>query len=363
MSDNTPESSSDRNGLVDQAQGKADTHAEAVAFLERQLEADAPNLDAATRRKLASMGAAIAKRSAKAEAEAASPTPAPTPEPPTAARLVPWGQDYRAAPNAVFRSALFPALNGNGKENRRFLKEESVFCVAGLQVFFTGEQFDQSDLDVYLELLNLAAPLPLGTPVEFSAHALLKALGLHTGGKEHDRLHSVLVRLCGGIVDLTDHGKRYFGQLLHGGVRDELTLVYKVHINPKFAVLIGPNMWSKLDLKLRRDLGRNNTAKALHAYYSSHVNPGPHHVETLCNIAGLAGKNRKATLLKAHEALKSAGFCQDYTVADDTILLVNMSQHPSQHRALAAQATKGKPRRRKAMTHIGELLPSLKPPK
>lgn len=103
-----------------------------------------------------------------------------------------WGEDYRAAPNAVFRSALFPAINPKQKETRPFLKHEDIFCVAGLKIFFTGEQFDQTDLDVYLEILNMARPYPLGTPVKFSAHALLKALGLHTGGKEHAWLHEAL---------------------------------------------------------------------------------------------------------------------------------------------------------------------------
>ena len=94
----------------------------------------------------------------------------------------------------------------------------------------------------------MAQPFPLGTPVKFSAHALLKALGLPTGGSNHARLHKVLIRLCGGVIDATDHGKRYFGQLLHGGIRDEITQNYIIKINPDFAVLFGFGMWSKIDL-------------------------------------------------------------------------------------------------------------------
>ena len=121
-------------------------------------------------------------------------------------RLQSWGEDYRAAPNAIFRSALFPALRSNEKENRRFLENEEIFCVAGLKIFFTGKQFDQSDLDVYLEILNMARDFPLGTPVKFSAYALLKALGLTDGGGNYTRLHDVIIRLCSGVLDATDHG-------------------------------------------------------------------------------------------------------------------------------------------------------------
>ena len=269
-----------------------------------------------------------------------------------------WGEDYRAAPNAVFRSALFPALRGNDKENRRFLEEEEIFCVAGLKIFFTGKQFDQSDLDVYLEILNMAKHFPLGTPVKFSAYALLKALGLTTGGENHVRLHKVLIRLCGGVVDATDHGKRYFGQLLHGGIRDEITMNYEIKINPDFAILFGFGMFAKIDLEKRRALGRNNTAKALYGYYATHINPAAHNIETLCNIAGIKGKNRKATIIKAHEAMKDVGILSDYTPTADTIK-AEINPTPSQARAIIKQATKaqGGGKRRRKLTAVGDLLP------
>jgi hypothetical protein len=295
-----------------------DTHSQATAFLEKQLEAEQPNLDADMRRSLASIGAHLAERNAE-QAKAMRNQPEPKKEPAKVIQLQFWGEDYRAAPNAVFRSALFPALHPTQKENRLYLEEEKIYCVAGLKIFFTGKQFDQSDLDVYLEILNIARYFPLGTPVKFSAYALLKALGLSVGGKEHKRLHEVLIRLCGGVIDITDHEKRYFGQLLHGGIRDEITQNYTIKINPDFAVLFGFGMWSKIDLEKRRALGRNNTAKALYGYYATHINPAAHNIETLCNIAGINGKNRKAAILKAHAAMKEAAILSDYTATADTI--------------------------------------------
>ena len=270
-----------------------------------------------------------------------------------------WGEDYRAAPNAIFRSALFPALRGNDKEKRPFLKNEDIFCVAGLKIFFTGEQFDQTDLDVYLEILNMAKHFPLGTPVKFSAHALLKALGLHTGGKEHAWLHGVLIRLCGGVVDAADHGKRYFGQLLHGGIRDEITMNYEIRINPDFAILFGFGMFAKIDLEKRRALGRNNTAKSLYGYYATHINPTDHTIETLAKLAGLTNSNRrqvKATILKAHDAMKDAGILSDYTATANTIK-AEINPTPSQARAIVKQAVKTQGKRRRKLTPLGDLLP------
>jgi hypothetical protein len=357
MSDNTPKSAPRLNGLAvpsepEQAAPRAD---DAVGFLEKQLQQESPGMDAALRKSLARLGAAIAKKAVEE---------LPAQEPPKAAEVIHlafWGEDYRAAPNAVFRSALFPALNPKQKESRPFLKEQEIFSVGGLKVLFTGERFDQSDLDVYLEILHTAQPFPLGTPVKFSAHALLKALGLTTGGENHARLHSVLVRLRGGTIDATDHGKRYFGGLIESGIRDELTMNYEVRINPDFAVLFGAAMWGKLDLKTRRALGRKDVAKALQAYYSTHVSPGFHDLETLYGLTGLKGVNRKRDVLKAHAALEAVGFCEGYELnpAGTGIRLVNMAQHPGQRRAMVKEIAKGQPRRRQAMTAAADLLPNL----
>jgi len=328
----------------------------------------APNIGKSLEKSLASLGAAIAAREAtEKQAKAPEPTPAskedPAPKPAENVQLTFWGDESRAAPNAVYRSSLFPALRGNDKENRRFLDKEEIFCPAGLKIIFTGKQFDQSDLDVYLELLNMAKPFPLGTPIRFSAYALLKALGLSIGGREHARLHDVLIRLRGGTPEIIDHGRRYFGGLIEGGFRDEITLEYEISINPMFAVLFVVGMWSKLDLETRRALGRNNTAKALHAYFSTHINPDAHNIETLCRIAGTHGKNRKATILKALEALKAVGF-MDYQSNGNNILPLNINHSPSQARALAKKAIKAHKtgtRRRNAPTLAGELLAGLLP--
>jgi hypothetical protein len=265
------------------------------------------------------LGRAIAE---KAERERLQPnTTAPDPKP--TAKIVQldfWEDGKRAAPNAVFRSALFPALNS---QKRQFIKEKTLGSVHGVVVIFTGEQFDQTDLDVYLELLNLAKPLPLGTSVKFSAYSFLKAIGRQTGNKDHKWLHSVLIRLRGGTVDMTDHKKRYFGGLIEGGFKDEINKQYEITINPKFAVLFGFGMWATIDREQRRSLGRNYTAKALHTYYSSHTAPSAHNFETLAGIAGLTNSTNlrklKADIIKAHDHLKVVGFLDGYEVTGDTI--------------------------------------------
>jgi hypothetical protein len=139
----------------------------------------------------------------------------------------------------------------------------------------------------------------------------------------------------------------------------QITLNYEVTINPKFAVLFGFGMWSKIDLKKRRALGRNNTAKALYAYYATHINPAAHHFETLANLAGLTNSNKrqtKATIIKAHEMMKEAGILRDYTTTAETIK-ADIIPTESQARAIVKRdkrAPKDSNRRRNGPTPAAE---------
>lgn len=114
---------------------------------------------------LESLGRTLAAKAEQPKADAPEPEPKP---PAKIVQLRFWEDGKRAAPNIMFRSALFPTLKF--REGRPFLKQKRLFATKGGEVYFTGEQFDQSDLDVYLEILNFARPFPLGAPVKFSAH-------------------------------------------------------------------------------------------------------------------------------------------------------------------------------------------------
>lgn len=266
--------------------------------------------------------------------QSANPEPVKVPQSSKVIQLDFWEDGKRAAANATLRSSLFPAL---GRQKRRYLEGDEIESVGGITIYFTGKQFDQSDFDVYLEILNFARPFPLGTPVKFTAHGMLKSLGRSCGGKDHKWLHSVLMRICAGVVDATDHQKRYFGHLIEGGIKDELTDMYEITINPKFAVLFGFGMWSKIDVTQRRALGgKGAIAKALHAYYSSHTNPTLHTFETLAKICGVRAKNTrvvKARIIKSHEELKKVGFLTSFEITE-TGIKIKKTNAPAQQKHL-----------------------------
>ena len=294
--------------------------------------------DPITAQRLKNIYFGIQRREAAEKARAAAdPRPVlPRPDEKPKAQVIQfpqWSDERRAAMHAAFRSALFPALNF--KEGRPFLKEKRLASVEGVAVIFTGEQFDQSDLDVFLELLNIAKETLLGVECSFSAYSLLKTLGRATGNANHKWLHSVLIRLRSGTVDMTDHKIRYFGGLIEGGFKDEITKHYTISINPKWARFFKAGLWASLDNNQRRALGRNQTAKALHAYYSTHAAPGPHSYRKLAELVGLENSNKrdmKANIIKAHEELKRVGFLSDYEAGANTIkTTINHTPSQTQH--------------------------------
>ena len=147
-----------------------------------------------------------------------------------------WAEQKRGTPNSFLRSSLFAAVQG---KDRRFMKEEVLASQNGITVKFTGEQLNQSDLDVWETLVHLARQHPLGHICGLTAHGLLRALGLHTGNSDHKWLHSVIIRLTACAVQITHDKKIYFGSLIESGVKDELTRHYNIKLNRDLIRLYG----------------------------------------------------------------------------------------------------------------------------
>lgn len=216
-----------------------------------------------------------------------------------------WSESRRGAPAAAFRSALFPATP---RKSREFVKDVEVYSVGNVVVRFTGEQFDQTDLTVYLEVLHR---MRNATDAMFTAHDMLTSLGKSSSSASYQWLNDVIRRLIKGTVDIRSTDFDYVGHLIEGLWSERRTQLYEINLNPKFSRVFRV-AWSSLDAEQRRELA-SPTAMALHAYYSSHRDPGRHRRETLCEIAGITGKNRFQSLRKALDELVRVRFLESWT--------------------------------------------------
>lgn len=237
----------------------------------------------------------------------------------TVAQLPLWPEPKRGAPNSFIRSALFAAIQG---KDRQFFKEAVLASQDGITVKYTGEQLNQGDLDVWETIVHLAREQPLGTVASFTAHELLKEMGLPTGNSQHKQLHTTLLRLTACAVEVTHAGRTYFGPLIKSGAKDEVTRHYGIELNKGIIKLFGDNQWTALDWKQRQALRRKPLAQALHAYYSSHREPFAVKLATLQAYTGSRNKQVASFKRQVREALRElvdVGFLESFDIVGDMV--------------------------------------------
>lgn len=239
-----------------------------------------------------------------------------------------WPEPKRGTPNSFIRSALFAAIQS---KDRVFLKEATLASQKGIAVKFTGEQLNQEDLSVWEALAHLARQHPLGQTFEFTAHGLLKSLGMHTGLSQHKQLHSTIIRLTACAVQITHESKTYFGPLVKSGLKDELTSHYRIELNRELIRLFGDNQWTALDWKQRQQLRGKHLSQALHAFYSSHRQPFPVKIDTLRAYVGSKNQQKagfKVKLRAALEELVQIGFLNTYEISGDIVSALRNHSQP-----------------------------------
>jgi hypothetical protein len=278
-----------------------------------------------------SLSDALAKLNANRKTIAKAPK-AKQPSPQMSLEL--WPDSVRGVPNAVLRGSLFAVSNRRAVCKQRELLAE----VDGIEVRFKGERFNQIDLDVWEMLLHLARLQPLSDRVEFSAHALLKALGRKTSGEQHEQLKEQIARLGSGWVEITwtKEGKTFGGALVSEAYRDEESQRYVVAFSAKMLSLYEGG-YSYIDWTQRQALGNNSLAKWLHGFYATHAAPFPYKVETIKNLCGSttgAMFSFRQKLKKALDELLNVGAILTWRIDDNDLVYIEKILSLAQQRNL-----------------------------
>jgi hypothetical protein len=277
--------------------------------------------------------------------EAAMTKASPTRTRPTEAQLLErlfqfplWPEPVRGMPNPALRSALFSAIQS---KDRRWLENELIASVNGVEIRFQGRQLNQEDLEVCAEVFHLARLQPPGETCHTAAHALLKSIGRSTGRTDHRLLHASLIRLQAHSLQIKAGRYTYFGALIQKGVKDDLTRHYVIKINPDLAPLFNSG-WTALDVQQRQSLKGKSLALWLHAFYASHAKPYPYKVATLRDLSGSRTKDLKAyrqNLRKALANLRTTEAITSWEIDDDDLVRVRkvMAIPQHNHRSKAAK--------------------------
>ena len=230
-----------------------------------------------------------------------------------------WPEQKRGTPNSFIRSALFSAIQSKG---RVFIDGATLASQEGITVKYTGQQLNQEDLTLWETLVHLSKQHPLGHVCSFTAHGVLRAMGLNTGGDEHQRLHKGITRLNACSVQITHQGKTYFGAMIKSGIKDEITSHYTIELNRELIRLFGETQWTAIDWQQRASLRRKPLAQALHAYYSSHRTPYPLKLTFLQAITGSKNTQPASFKRQCHAALTelvAADFLRGFDIDGDTV--------------------------------------------
>ena len=234
-----------------------------------------------------------------------------------------WPEAVRAIPNAVLRGALFNVAKARATCTNLTL----LTSVSGVEIRFKGERFNQTDLDVWEQLLHLARLQPVGSQIRFNTKTLLRALDRQTGKTQRDQLHEEIIRLRSGTVDLlwTADKKRFFGGLISKGFKDEETQEYVIELEPRIMELY-QNGYSYIDHDQRQQLGANNIARWLHAFYSTHEHPYPYKVATLRELCGSTlGRlsEFRSRLKDALAKLVDVGAIQSWQISKNDLVVIH----------------------------------------
>ncbi len=303
----------------------SDHHTQATEFLERQLEAETPNLDPDLRRRLASLGAYIAEnKTEEARAQQSQPQTAKILQFP-----LPFGEDTRAVSNPMAKCALFAAV----KERQFFNDYVFVGTVYGMKVEFAGEQLNQDDHDTLLQFVKMALHKPFGEDVFQAVNAVLAGLGRTTHQSQRRQLCEEISRLVRGTMRITPPNMpRYEGHLLDDATTPEdqkilprLRRYLAYRLNPKFANFYSKDAFTLIDFRQRLKIkGRGSElAKWLYFWIIGNAEQYAHKVETIRQLSGSNTKDLKhfrAILRQALDLLKEEGIITAWRIDPETDL-------------------------------------------
>lgn len=187
---------------------------------------------------------------------------------------------FGVVPNPILRSSLFGVVRTG---RRRTLKKEELTSWGETRIFFTGEQLNQSDLDVWLELCSYHPGERPDTATEFTGKEFLGKMGKGTSSRDYEFLVCSLDRLmsCGVHVVLGEYV--YAGSFVSSYIRHEETRRFEVHLEVEMVNLFDVG-YTYLDMRKRRTF-RSDMDKWMHLFVESHrgeVRVGLEKLRALC---------------------------------------------------------------------------------
>jgi hypothetical protein len=178
----------------------------------------------------------------------------------------------RAMPNHIARSSLFaPVAKKDGA--KAIYRERVLVSRNDAMIQFWGEQLDETQADVWMQVMFEARKRPLGEPVVICRSDILKAIGRHTGKFEYTWLHRAMKALSFAmlVIEATSDGKPKLTigksgalHMLSGFDYDPARKEYSIRVDPRWQDLYANREFALINWEKRLQIHPSQQmAKAL----------------------------------------------------------------------------------------------------
>ncbi|MGB6096554.1 MAG: plasmid replication initiator TrfA [Comamonas thiooxydans] len=235
----------------------------------------------------------------------------------------------RAMPNQIARSSLFAPI---ARGHRKQLIETLLVTRSDAVMSYSGEQLDEADADITLQLFFEAKNQPLGLPVAVNRAALLRALGRQANVSQYQWLMRRMKALT--EATLIAEAKRSDGtrkysvgktdafHIVQNFGYDSATKTYSFTLDSRWIVLFGNDEYALLDWEKRKQIGRGqDMAKSLQLLVATSSDPIQRYLlEWLKEKMQYRGRMRdfKKALARACRELERLNIIANYKVEIST---------------------------------------------
>ena len=186
----------------------------------------------------------------------------------------------RAMPSHIARSSLFaPVARG-----RKKMHDGTVLVSRSDAVIkFKGKQLDESQADVWLQIMYEATKQPLGEPLVINRAEFLKAIGRNTSGANYQWFHRTMEDLAFAmlVIEVTKDGKPKLTigktraiHMIEGFDYDDVLEDYMLRVDPRWHKMYGNREFALIDWDKRMQFGKHqDMAKALQRLIAASSDP------------------------------------------------------------------------------------------
>lgn len=245
-----------------------------------------------------------------------------------------WDDENRAVPNHFIRSGLFTVNSGLQRE---FIPDLKIASLSNLDVLYRGEELHQSDLTVWMALINLARNKPLSEGIFFTGYQIVTDCGWRLHSDSYKKVKDAIKRLKVTAISISAKGNEsaYTGSLIRDYAftdanSEDGDTKWMVRFEPRISALFMEDTTTFLQWEERKRIGpRAKLAQWLHAFYFSHRgDPLPNAVSRLHELCrskdSLSSFRRNLKTALMH--LQERDLLESFTVVNDMVRVTKYSK-------------------------------------